>query len=177
MDYETLSAATPYLSSSAIQRRKEKKKQSALLTTIALCVHSLAVGVSMGASLYLSQQSEKAGSSSVGIMIVIALFLHKAPEAAGYGTFIVAMQSTTLTKLAYIAAYSISSPLSAFISCLIFCLQSEATVEDPYKHECLNWWTGVVLLFAVGTLSYITLMHILPEVYFSDEHDHHDDAV
>jgi zinc transporter ZupT len=33
-------------------RREDKQKQSALLTTIALCVHSLAEGVAMGSSLY-----------------------------------------------------------------------------------------------------------------------------
>ena len=36
----------------AKSRREDKQKQSALLTTIALCVHSLAEGVAMGASLY-----------------------------------------------------------------------------------------------------------------------------
>ena len=31
-------------------------------------------------------------ASSVGLMITLALFFHKAPEAAGYGTFLVAMK-------------------------------------------------------------------------------------
>lgn len=33
---------------------------------------------------------------------------------------------------------------------------------------------GFTLLIAVGTLTYITLMHILPEVFFSDGHEDHD---
>jgi len=42
------------------------------------------------------------------------------------------------------------------------------------KKEELNWWMGFTLLIAVGTLTYITLMHILPEVFFSDGHEDHD---
>jgi len=33
---------------------------------------------------------------------------------------------------------------------------------------------GFTLLIAVGTLTYITLMHILPEVFFADGHEDHD---
>ena len=40
--------------------------------------------------------------------------------------------------------------------------------------ENLNWWTGFTLLIAVGTLTYITLMHILPEVFFNSGHEEHD---
>ena len=56
----------------------------------------------MGASLFLGYSAES-GSGSVGLMITIALFFHKAPEAAGYGTFIAAMNCATTTRLLYIA--------------------------------------------------------------------------
>ena len=35
----------------------------------------------------------------------------------------------------------------------------------------MNWWCGYTLLIAVGTLTYITLMHILREVYLEGGHD------
>jgi len=108
-------ATTPYTAKS---RREEKQKQSALLTTIALCVHSLAEGVAMGSSLYrkFSFYSEScltimflfmlvgsaAGGSSVGFMITLALFFHKAPEAAGYGTFIVHMNCELCSRIVYL---------------------------------------------------------------------------
>ncbi len=47
-------------------------------------------------------------------------------------------------------------------------------MNDPYAKEKLNWWMGFTLLITVGTLTYITLMHILPEVYFSEGHEDHD---
>jgi len=36
-------------------------------------------------------------------MVSLALFLHKAPEAAGYGTYIVHLQSELCAKVSYIA--------------------------------------------------------------------------
>lgn len=107
-------------------------------------------------------------------MITLALFLHKAPEAAGYGTFIVHMNQPFLKRLGFLVAYSIASPTSAFIAYTVFALQSEASIDDPYAFETLNWWTGVTLLFAVGTLLFITLMHIMPEVYYENGHEDHD---
>lgn len=164
---------------SAIIQRDAKKSQSALLTTVALSVHSLVEGVAMGASLYLGQiektENEASGSSQVGFMIMIALFLHKGPEAAGYGTFIVHMNCKSWSKVIQIAIYSIASPFSAFIAFAVFESKSQSAIEDPYHLENLNWWTGFTLLIAVGTLIYITLMLILPEVYFSEQehHEHH----
>lgn len=125
-------------------------------------------------------------------MITLALFAHKAPEAAGYGTYIVHLNCDTCSKLLYIGvslsletffiaylrtqAYALSSPISAFISFAIFASQSEASIDNEYAKETLNWWMGFTLLIAVGTLTYITLMHILPEVFLSDhdneDHDH-----
>mmetsp|Transcript_15801 Transcript_15801/g.21386 ORF Transcript_15801/g.21386 Transcript_15801/m.21386 type:complete len:118 (+) Transcript_15801:648-1001(+) len=107
-------------------------------------------------------------------MVSLALFLHKAPEAAGYGTYIVHLQSELCAKVSYIAAYSFSSPLSAFVTFSVFSAQSVSSIDDPLKKEKLNWWMGFTLLIAIGTLTYITLMHILPEVFLADDHDDHD---
>ena len=40
-------------------------------------------------------------SSSVGLAITMALFLHKAPEAAGYGTFVMHKGVPTANKIKY----------------------------------------------------------------------------
>ena len=47
---------------------------------------------------------------------------------------------------------------------------SDIANDEAAKHN-LDFWTGYILLIAVGTLLYIALMHILPEVYKS-EHCH-----
>ena len=51
--------------------------------------------------------------------------------------------------------------------------------NDEEAKQTLNWYTGYILLIAVGSLLYITLMHILPEVYTQEHHDQcheYDDA-
>jgi len=44
----------------------------------------------------------------------------------------------------------------------------------------MNYWNALVMLVSVGTLLYITTMHMLPEVYgnaHSHEHDHNHAAI
>ena len=87
----------------------------------------------MGASLYLGNGhghshghddhdhgEESTHGSSVGLMITLALFLHKAPEAAGYGTFLVHMKTSKLAYICFTATYALASPFSAFISYALF---------------------------------------------------------
>lgn len=70
-------------------------KGNVLVSTIGLVIHSLADGVALGASLFcnpfnltcvVSEKSEQA--SSLGLIIFIAILLHKAPAALGFGTFL-----------------------------------------------------------------------------------------
>ena len=114
----------------------------------------------MGSSLYLS----KAKGDVTGYLIMLALFGHKAPEAAGYGTFITHLKTEICAKITYIAAYAFSSPLSGFIAFSIFSMQEHSILEDERGVAKLNWWMGFTLLIAVGTMTHITLMHVLPEI-------------
>lgn len=52
--------------------------------------------------LVLMLVGSAAGGSSVGFMITLALFFHKAPEAAGYGTFIVHMNCEMCSRIVYL---------------------------------------------------------------------------
>lgn len=54
------------------------------VATYGMCIHSAAEGLSLGASLFLSIF----GQGSLGLIVVLALLLHKAPESIGYGTFL-----------------------------------------------------------------------------------------
>jgi len=57
-----------------------------LVSTIGLIIHSVADGLALGASLFLDQKSQNA--SGLGMLIFIAILLHKAPAAIGFGTFL-----------------------------------------------------------------------------------------
>ena len=44
---------------------------------------------------------------------------------------------------------------------------------DEKSVQTLNYWNGLIMLVSVGTLLYITTMHMLPEVYGSSHtHEH-----
>lgn len=56
-----------------------------LITTIGLAIHSLADGAALGSALYLESFGETTG---LGMVIFIAIMLHKAPASVGFGTFL-----------------------------------------------------------------------------------------
>lgn len=56
-----------------------------LITTIGLAIHSLADGAALGSALYLESFGETTG---LGMIIFIAIMLHKAPASVGFGTFL-----------------------------------------------------------------------------------------
>ena len=70
--------------------------------------------------------------------------------------------------------YACSSPLTALIGFFAFHL-AKAQMESELNLQKINYWNGYVMLVSVGTLLYITTMHMLPEVYpmhGSASHDH-----
>jgi zinc transporter ZupT len=69
-----------------------------IVATAGLCVHALADGVALGASFYRKSPlrayllckvtfSDKA-KSSLGVSVMIALIIHKIPEAFGFGSYL-----------------------------------------------------------------------------------------
>lgn len=45
-------------------------------------------------------------------------------------------------------------------------------MADEQSVQTLNYWNGLIMLVSVGTLLYITTMHMLPEVYGGHGHSH-----
>jgi len=86
------------------------------VTTVGLCVHSLAEGVAMGSSQFMSAQSIT--HSGLGLTVVIALFLHKIPEGIGFGSFLTFKEPGKIQIIACLTAYSVASPISALITFL-----------------------------------------------------------
>jgi len=116
--YKSLNNETePLLQQRALSEHDHFHLEAGLITTIAIALHSLIEGVAMAASLYLSTSG---ANKQVGLIVTFALFLHKAPEAAGLGTFLVHCEPSFATRLTYILIYSGCSPLTAFIGFLCF---------------------------------------------------------
>ena len=60
-----------------------------------MCIHSAAEGLSIAGTLFSKLVQlfylwlvSLYGNSGIGMMVVIALLVHKAPEAIGYGLFL-----------------------------------------------------------------------------------------
>lgn len=91
---------------------------------------------------------------------MIALLIHKVPEALGFGSYLVVKGAPRSTQLWNLLAFSVTSPLTALITYL-----SLRSMENDDNDLSLQYWTSIVLLFSVGTFLYVSSIHIMPEVF------------
>lgn len=66
--------------------------------------------------------------------------------------------------------YALASPISGLISYFALVV----VTNEESNNLNINYWVGIALLVSVGTFLYVTTMHILPEVYMSPNHHHHE---
>jgi len=104
------------------------------------------------------------------LIIFIAILLHKAPAAIGFGTYLSheGLSGWNLSK--YLLAFTLTCPIASCVGYFALNLLHVATTEEQ-----LMFWVGILLLVSAGSFLYVATIHILPEV-FSDEaggHDHH----
>lgn len=82
------------------------------VATYGMCIHSAAEGLSLGASLFVSFF----GQGSLGLIVVMAILMHKAPESIGYGSFLTDHNVSRQQYLTYLTIYSLSAPLMAVVA-------------------------------------------------------------
>eukprot|EP00347_Sterkiella_histriomuscorum_P005244 403357337 len=134
-------------------------KGNIIVSTIGLVIHSIADGVALGASLYLSSKSQAA--SSLGLLIFVAVLMHKAPAAIGFGTFLTheGLRGWELSK--YLLAFTLAAPLSSMLGYFSLLFWEEGATDS----QQLMFWVGILLLLSAGSFIYVATIHILPEVY------------
>jgi len=91
--------------------------KSVYITTIGLVVHSIADGLALGSSLFLSQVSsdEDKDAQTLGLVIYAAILLHKFPASVGFGTFLAHSGRVGFEVAKHMLCFTLSSPLSALI--------------------------------------------------------------
>ncbi|CDW71694.1 zinc transporter zip9-like [Stylonychia lemnae] len=129
-------------------------KENIIVSTIGLVIHSLADGVAL-------VSTKSAQSSGLGVLIFLAILLHKAPAAIGFGTFLYHEGLRGLQLSKYLFAFTSTCPLAAIISFFSLMIWEEGA-EDPSQ---LMFWVGILLLLSAGSFIYVATIHILPEVY------------
>ncbi|KAG6841691.1 hypothetical protein C0991_007961, partial [Blastosporella zonata] len=111
--------------------------------TFGLVVHGLADGLALGASSLSKDQSGL--SSSLSLIVFMALIVHKAPTSLALTTSLLATSLPRAKCKKYLIVFASSTPISAVASYLLFSFFGNG--DDN--------WTGIALLVSGGTFLYV----------------------
>ena len=131
----------------------EDKDLLGLSATFGLLVHGAADGLAVGASV--------SSSTETGLIVFVAIMLHKGPAAFGLSSFLQHIKIDKQTSQMYLLLFAISSPIMAIATFFILKDTTLATDEN----------IGLALMFSAGTVIYVATVDVLPEVH-SHEHGH-----
>jgi len=135
----------------------EDKDLLGLSATIGLIAHAAADGLAVGASV--------SSSTETGLIVFVAIMLHKGPAAFGLSSFLKHINIENSKAKLYLIFFALSSPIVAVLSFFVLKDTSFATDDN----------IGLTLLFSAGTFIYVATVDVLPEVH---SHDHnHDNPV
>ena len=130
----------------------EDKDLLGLSATIGLIAHAAADGLAVGASV--------SSSTETGVIVFLAIMLHKGPAAFGLSSFLKHIKLEESKSKLYLIMFALSSPIFAILT--FFALKDTSFASDDT--------IGLALLFSAGTFIYVATVDILPEVH-SHNHD------
>lgn len=110
-------------------------------TTIGLVIHAAADGVALAASSFIS-------NVSTGLIVFLALMLHKAPAAFGLTSVLLKQGRTKRQARAHLIVFSLAAPLAALGTWAVVHL---VVGEHIAGQESTAFATGLLLLFSGGT--------------------------
>ncbi|KAJ2809390.1 hypothetical protein H4R20_000115 [Coemansia guatemalensis] len=140
-------------------------------TLIGILVHSCADGLALGAAVAASAAQTGTDtnehSSSLEIIVFLALLLHKAPAAFGLITTL-KQQGFARYKLGvWLTVFAASAPLAALVTFAVFLLASPASHQHELRRgteePAVQPWAGIVMLYSAGTFLYVAMAHTLAE--------------
>lgn len=128
-------------------------------TLIALCVHSLADGLSLGAS-FISQPTSSTGNGrSLSAVVVLALVMHKLPTALALSSVLRAHNVPRALVRRALVAFAAAAPLAALVTYGALSLFANKSDEAGSTQA---YATGLVLLFSGGTFLFVAT-HLMRE--------------
>ncbi|KAM4055310.1 ZIP zinc transporter [Hirsutella rhossiliensis] len=136
------------------------RRARSLATTIGLVIHAAADGIAMGASSATSNMK-------LGLIIFIAIMIHKAPAAFGLTSVLLRQGLSKRAARGHLIVFSMAAPVGALATWLLIKLLGGDDLGDAQG----QWWTGMLLLFSGGTFLYVA-MHAMEEDGTSHSHDH-----
>jgi zinc transporter 9 len=148
---------------------------SLLSTTLGLIIHSLADGMSLGASEALpAEKNPDAWSLDLIVLYVkvllilrsmivdslefcsVAIMMHKAPAAFGLTSVLLGEGASKGAVRRSLLLFSISAPVGALVTYGALSLMST-------RDQDLQWWTAIALLFSGGTMLFVA-SHLMQDV-------------
>jgi len=133
----------------------EDKDLLGLSATIGLIAHAAADGLAVGASV--------SSSTETGLIVFVAIMLHKGPAAFGLSSFLKHIDIKESKAKLYLISFALSSPIMAILT--FFALKDTSFATDDN--------IALTLLFSAGTFIYVATVDVLPELH---SHDHDNDA-
>lgn len=117
---------------------------SAMSTVIGLLTHSLADGISLGAS------SLSPADESLDLIVFLAIMLHKAPTAFALASLLISTPSSPTFIRKSLIAFSLATPLGSLATYGI--LRILGVGEDD---GAVGFWTGMALVLSGGTFLFV----------------------
>ncbi|EEY22584.1 zinc transporter SLC39A9 [Verticillium alfalfae VaMs.102] len=127
------------------------KDPRSFATTIGLVIHACADGIPMGAGATTSD-------TQLGLIIFIAIMLHKAPAAFGLSSVLLKQGLSKRAARTHLIVFSLAAPFGALSTWAIITVLGGGQLEGPSG----KWWTGMLLLFSAGTFLYVA-MHAMQD--------------
>lgn len=115
------------------------KQSRGLATTTGLVIHAAADGIAMGASATTS-------SMKLGLIIFVAIMVHKAPAAFGLTSVLLKQGLTKRAARGHLIVFSAAAPVGALGTYVLISVLG-GSMEGPGG----EWWMGMILLFSAGT--------------------------
>ncbi|KAK4683677.1 solute carrier family 39 (zinc transporter), member 9, partial [Tremellales sp. Uapishka_1] len=154
-----------HISDPSSERRNKSSGLEGLNATLGLVIHGAADGIALGASS-LSE------SGSLGVVVFLAVLVHKGPTALGLTTTLLSLRLEPPAIRKRLLIFSLAAPIGAMLT--FFLVKAfGATGESG-----IGWWTGIALLFSGGSFLYVaTVIQPLSSTNSSQHsHSHHSDV-
>lgn len=116
------------------------RQSRSLATTVGLVIHAAADGIAMGASATTSDMK-------LGLIIFIAIMVHKAPAAFGLTSLLLRQGLSKRAARGHLIAFSLAAPVGALGTFILVSILGGGNMDGPSG----QWWTGMLLLFSAGT--------------------------
>ena len=113
-------------------------------TTLGLVIHSFADGIALGAS----SAGDAKTQSTLGLVVFVAILVHKAPAAFGLTSVLLKQGLSKRAIRGHLLVFSLAAPVGALITWMLVNLLGGAVASNESSSM---WYTGVVLVFSGGT--------------------------